>query len=101
VTPSCRKAVLSSLGQMNPWWVQVGEHGDLRKRVPVSFRLKDTITTTDSESYDSIGGHKHSLDQDTRGEIIDADSRALMALGNRYVYGRDETWAKARLAKID
>jgi len=27
---------------------------------------KDTITTIDSESYDSIGGHKHSLDQDTR-----------------------------------
>jgi len=26
---------------------------------------KDTITTIDSESYDSIGGHKHSLDQDT------------------------------------
>ena len=27
---------------------------------------KDTITTIDSESYDSIGGHKHSLDQDKR-----------------------------------
>jgi len=26
---------------------------------------KDTITTIDSESYDSIGGHKHSLDQHT------------------------------------
>ena len=26
---------------------------------------KDTIMTIDSESYDSIGGHKHSLDQDT------------------------------------
>ena len=26
---------------------------------------KDTITTMDSESYDSIGGHRHSLDQDT------------------------------------
>jgi len=24
---------------------------------------KDTITTVDSEVYDSIGGHKHSLDQ--------------------------------------
>jgi hypothetical protein len=28
--------------------------------------LKDTINAMDSESYDSIGGHKHSLDQDTR-----------------------------------
>ena len=26
---------------------------------------KGTITTIESESYDSIGGHKHSLDQDT------------------------------------
>jgi hypothetical protein len=26
---------------------------------------KNTITTIDSESYGSIGGHKHSLDQDT------------------------------------
>jgi hypothetical protein len=26
---------------------------------------KDTITTVDSEVYDSIGGYKHSLDQDT------------------------------------
>jgi hypothetical protein len=26
---------------------------------------QDTITTLDSEVYDSIGGHKHSLDQDT------------------------------------
>ena len=26
---------------------------------------KDTITTVDSGVYDSIGGHKHSLDQDT------------------------------------
>ena len=26
---------------------------------------KDTITTIDSESYDSIGGHKHSLELDT------------------------------------
>ena len=28
-------------------------------------RLKDTITTVDSEVYDSIVEHKHSLDQDT------------------------------------
>ena len=28
-------------------------------------KSKDTITTIDSESYDSIGGHKHSLDQDS------------------------------------
>jgi hypothetical protein len=26
---------------------------------------QDTITTADSEVYDSIGGHKYSLDQDT------------------------------------
>jgi len=28
---------------------------------------QDTITTVDSEVYDSIGGHKHSLDQDSGG----------------------------------
>ena len=28
---------------------------------------KDTITIINSESYDSIGGHKHSLDQHTEG----------------------------------
>ena len=27
---------------------------------------KDTITAIYSESYGSIGGHKHSLDQDTK-----------------------------------
>jgi len=30
---------------------------------------KNTITTIDSESYGSIGGHKHSLDQDTPGNF--------------------------------
>jgi hypothetical protein len=27
---------------------------------------QDTITPIDSEGYDSIGGHKHSLDQDRK-----------------------------------
>jgi len=31
---------------------------------------KDTITTIYSESYDSIGGHKHSLDQDAFREFL-------------------------------
>jgi hypothetical protein len=33
---------------------------------------KDTITIIDSESYDSIGGHKHSLDQDTQLQSLKA-----------------------------
>jgi len=43
---------------------------------------KDTITTIDSESYHSIGGHKHSLDQDTHalGEIQPKISRHLALL---------------------
>jgi hypothetical protein len=50
---------------MNWWRLRFGEHRDLRKRVLESFRLKDTIKAIDSETYGSIGGHKHSLDQDT------------------------------------
>ena len=40
-----------------------------------SSRLKDTITTIDSESCDSIGGHKHSLDQDTGWTSTEAKRR--------------------------
>ena len=65
VTPARLKAALPALGKMNPRWLRIGEHRDLGKRVLESFRLKDTITPVDSEVYDSIGGHKHSLDQDT------------------------------------
>ena len=36
---------------------------------------KDTITTIDSESYDSIGGHKHSLEQDTGWTSTEAKRR--------------------------
>jgi hypothetical protein len=31
---------------------------------------QDTITPVDSEAYDSIGGHKHSLAQDTSGQFM-------------------------------
>ena len=30
-----------------------------------NLRSEHTITPVDSEAYDSIAGHKHSLDQDT------------------------------------
>jgi hypothetical protein len=39
---------------------------------------KDTITIIDSESYDSIGGHKHSLDQDS---IVASENEFLKVLG--------------------
>jgi len=38
---------------------------------------KNTITTIDSESYGSIGEHKHSLDQDS-GQGINADHRGVL-----------------------
>ena len=62
--PARRNAALPPRGKMNPWWLRVGEHLDLRKRFLESFRLKDTITTLDFESITRLG-HKHTLDQDT------------------------------------
>jgi hypothetical protein len=47
---------------MNPWWLWLGEHRDLRKRVLESSRLKDTIKPMNSEGYGKIGGHKDSVD---------------------------------------
>jgi hypothetical protein len=32
--------------------------------------MKDTINAIDSKTYDSIGGHRHSLDQDTHSHIV-------------------------------
>jgi len=60
-------AALPALGKMNPWWLRVGKHSDLRKRVLESFRLKDTIRVTDSACYGPRGEPKDSVDQDTPG----------------------------------
>ena len=35
--------ILPALGKINPWWLRVGKHRDLRKRVLESSWLKDTI----------------------------------------------------------
>jgi hypothetical protein len=43
---------------------------------------KNTITTIDSESYGSIGGHKHSLDQDTGRKETADDSAGLASVIN-------------------
>ena len=40
-------AALPALVKLNPWWLRVGKHSDLRKRVLESFRLKDTIRVMD------------------------------------------------------
>jgi hypothetical protein len=53
---------------MNPWWLRVGKHRDLRKRVLESFRLKDTIKAIESECYGQNAEPKDSVDQDTIGE---------------------------------
>jgi hypothetical protein len=36
-------AVLRAIGKMDPWWLRVGKHRDLRKGILESSRLKDTI----------------------------------------------------------
>jgi hypothetical protein len=61
-----RNAVLPALGKMKPWWLRVGKHRDLRKRVLVSFRLKDTIRAIDSDCYGQDGELKDSVDQDRK-----------------------------------
>ena len=58
-------AALPALGKMNPRWLRIGEHRDLRKRVLVSFQLKDTIKPMNSEGYGKVGGHKNSVDHHT------------------------------------
>jgi len=58
-------AVLPALGKMDPRWLRIGEHRDLRKRVLVSFRLKDTIRVIESECYAPDAEPKDSVDQDT------------------------------------
>jgi len=61
-------AVLPALGKMDPRWLRIGEHRDLRKRVLASFRLKDTISVIELECYGPYAEPKYSLDQDTNGE---------------------------------
>jgi len=48
---------------MNPWWLRLGKHRDLRKRVLESLPLKDTMRVVEYESYCPDGGRKDSLDQ--------------------------------------
>ena len=56
---------LPALGKMNPRWLRIGEHRDLRKQVLESFWLKDTIKPMNSEGYGNIGGHKDSVNHHT------------------------------------
>jgi len=49
---------------MNPWWLWLAGHCDLRKQVLVSFRLKDTIRVIESECYGQGAEPKDSVDQD-------------------------------------
>jgi hypothetical protein len=48
---------------MNPWWLRVGKHRDLRKGILESSRLKDTIRVTDSVCYSTNHKPKDSADQ--------------------------------------
>ena len=62
----CRlDAVRPALGQMDPRWLRIAGHRDLRKRVLVSFRLKDTIRAIESECYGQNAEPKDSVDQDS------------------------------------
>jgi len=58
-------AVLPALGKIDPRWLRIGEHRDLRKRVLESFRVKDTIRAVDSKCYSRDAEPKDSVDQDT------------------------------------
>ena len=58
-------AVLPALGKMDLWWLRIGEHRGLLKRVLESFRLKDTIRVIYSRCYGPDGEPKVSMGQDT------------------------------------
>jgi hypothetical protein len=57
-------AVLPARGKIDPRWLRIGEHRDLRNRVLESFRVKDTIRASDSKCYGPDGEPKDSVDQD-------------------------------------
>jgi len=57
-------AVLPALGKMDPRWLRIREHRDLRKRVLESFRAKDTIRAIESECYGPDAEPKDSVDRD-------------------------------------
>jgi len=58
-------AVLPAIGKMSPWWLWLGGHRGLRKRVLESYRWKNTIRAIDSECYGPDGEPKDSVDQDS------------------------------------
>jgi hypothetical protein len=82
-------AVLPALGKMDPRWLRIGEHRDLRERVIEGFRLKDTIRTIDSECYGPDGESKDSVDQDTIYEI-----RGMNGLKNKPSTSEVLDWLK-------
>jgi hypothetical protein len=55
-------------------------HRGLRKRILKNPTSKDTIRTIDVDGYASIGGRKHSLDQDTVVEVY-VDAKTIAGLG--------------------
>ena len=59
-------AAMPALGKMDPRWLRIGEHRDLRKRVVESSRLQDTIRASDSERSGPHREAKDSVDQDSR-----------------------------------
>ena len=50
---------------MNPWWPGLASIVASENDFYQNLISQDTITTVDFEAYDSFGGHKESLDQDT------------------------------------
>jgi hypothetical protein len=59
-------AVLPFLGKMSPRRLWFGDHRGLRKRVLVSFRLKDRIRAIESEIRGHDAEPKDSVDQNSR-----------------------------------
>jgi hypothetical protein len=80
---SVMPALLTGLGKMNPWWLRVGKHRDLGKRVLECFRLKDTITVIESECCCRDSKPKDSLDQDTNNYTLHKSRTTRRAQGIR------------------
>ena len=93
VTP----ALLTGLGKMNPWWLRVGKHRDLEKRVLECFRLKDTMTMIESECCCRDGKPKDSLDQDTGSNSDSVATRIYGFWPKREVLARTNLTLSVRL----
>ena len=80
-------AVLPVLGKMNPRRLWFAHHRGLRKRVLVSFRLKDRIRVIESEIRGQDAEPKDSVDQGSRVLMLHMKSwQKHVFIGGQYHY---------------